>query len=52
MKIVVQGRLLAGTHNLNFDATGLPSGTYLYTLNAKGTDGVEFTRTAKMLLLK
>ncbi len=52
VKVVAQGTLQAGTHNMNFDAVDLPSGIYLYTLNAKGTDGVEFTQTAKMLLLK
>ena len=52
VKVVAQGTLQAGTHNMNFEAVDLPSGIYLYTLNAKGTDGVEFTQTAKMLLLK
>lgn len=52
VRVVAQGTLQAGTHNMNFDAVDLPSGIYLYTLNAKGTDGVEFTQTAKMLLLK
>ncbi len=52
VEIVAQGRLQSGTHNVNFEASGLPSGLYLYTLKAKGIDGVEFTQTAKMLLLK
>ena len=52
VKVVAQRTLQAGTHNMNFNAVDLPSGIYLYTLNAKGTDGVEFTQTAKMLLLK
>jgi Secretion system C-terminal sorting domain len=52
VRVVAQGTLQAGTHNMNFNAVDLPSGIYLYTLNAKGTDGVEFTQTAKMLLLK
>ena len=52
VKVVAKGTLQAGTHNMNFEAAGLPSGIYLYTLNAKGSDGVEFTQTAKMLLLK
>lgn len=52
VKVVAQGTLQAGTHNMNFEAVDLPSGIYLYTLNAKGSDGVEFTQTAKMLLLK
>ena len=52
VKVVAQGTLQAGTHNMNFEAVDLPSGIYMYTLNAKGSDGVEFTQTAKMLLLK
>jgi len=52
VKVVAQGTLQAGTHNMNFEAVDLPTGIYMYTLNAKGSDGVEFTQTAKMLLLK
>ena len=52
VKVVAQGTLQAGTHKMNFEAVDLPSGIYMYTLNAKGADGVEFTQTAKMLLLK
>jgi hypothetical protein len=37
----------AGTHNLNFDATGLPSGIYFYTLATNN-----FIVTKKMMLLK
>lgn len=46
------GKLQAGTHRFNFDASILASGIYFYTLNAKGINGVEFNKTAKMLLLK
>ena len=52
VRVVAQGTLQAGTHNMNFEAVDLPSGIYMYTLNAKGSDGAEFTQTAKMLLLK
>jgi hypothetical protein len=37
----------AGTYKINFDASKLPSGVYLYKLSAKG-----FEQTRKMLLLK
>ncbi len=37
----------AGRHSVSFDAAGLPSGTYLYTLKAG-----EQTTTRKMVLLK
>jgi len=37
----------AGNHEINFNAAGLASGTYIYTLNAK-----DFTETRKMILMK
>ena len=36
-----------GNHKVKFDATGLPSGVYLYSLNAG-----DFVETKKMLLMK
>jgi len=42
----------AGNHNVNFDASDLSSGAYIYTLEAKGSTGAEFKATKKMLLLK
>jgi hypothetical protein len=42
----------AGVHIINFTADGLSSGTYLYLLEAKGSNGVIFNQTKKMLLLK
>jgi subtilisin family serine protease len=41
----------AGYHNLNFDASNLPSGTYIYQLKANGQNG-SFVETKKMLLMK
>ncbi len=52
VKVVANGMFQAGRHNLNFNASDLPSGIYLYNISAKGSDGVEFVQTAKMLLLK
>ncbi len=52
VKVIANGMFQAGSHNLNFNASDLPSGIYLYNLSAKGSNGVEFVKTAKMLLLK
>lgn len=52
VKVVANGMFQAGSHNLNFNASDLPSGIYFYSISAKGSDGVEFVQTAKMLLLK
>lgn len=52
VETLVQGRLNAGTHKVNFEVSGLSSGLYLYSIHAKGSNGVEFTKTSKMFLLK
>jgi photosystem II stability/assembly factor-like uncharacterized protein len=42
----------AGNHTVEFNAEGLSSGTYIYTLEAKGANGINFKSTKKMLLLR
>ena len=42
----------AGSHKVNFDASSLTSGAYIYSISAKGLDGSEFTQSRKMLLMK
>jgi len=44
---LVNGNLSSGRHTLNFSAEGLPSGLYLYKLDANG-----FSSQKKMLLMK
>lgn len=44
---IIEGELSAGNYELQFDASGLSSGTYFYSL----TSG-EFTKTMKMILSK
>jgi hypothetical protein len=49
---VYQGELDAGNYEYNFDASKLPSGIYVYILNAVGSDLNQFTASKKMTLLK
>ncbi|MGD8780937.1 MAG: T9SS type A sorting domain-containing protein [Ignavibacteria bacterium] len=43
----------AGTYELNYDASNLSSGLYIYRMNAESTDGSKsFSKTNKMILLK
>ncbi len=53
-KIYDSGRIdkKAGYHKYEFDGQNLSSGLYIYTLNAKGTDGSNFSQTKKMMLMK
>ena len=44
---LVKGEESAGHHEINFDATNMPSGLYLYRVQAG-----KFNKTKKMLLLK
>jgi hypothetical protein len=48
---LVNKTLDVGYHRVNFNASNLPSGTYVYRLKASGQNGT-FTETKKMLLMK
>ena len=53
VKELINGEKEAGFHELNFNATGLASGVYFYTIEARSIDGKkEFRDTKKMVLLK
>lgn len=47
VEILVNGYLKAGIYNIDFDASGIPSGAYFYRLTAN-----DFTETKKMILIK
>ncbi|HEY6435758.1 MAG TPA: T9SS type A sorting domain-containing protein, partial [Ignavibacteriaceae bacterium] len=49
---LVNTDLAAGQHSINFDASSLNSGVYIYNIEAKGIDGSMFSDIKKMLLLK
>ncbi|MCL4400060.1 T9SS type A sorting domain-containing protein [Patescibacteria group bacterium] len=47
VKTLVQGEISPGSHEIMFDGSSLPSGTYIYRLSAGN-----YTETKKMMLLK
>ncbi len=42
----------SGPHELNFNASGYPSGIYFYRINAISTDGKITTQTKMMSMIK
>ncbi len=49
---ILKGNLTAGGHTVTFKASKLPSGVYIYKLEASGVDGSNFTSVKKMVLMK
>ena len=49
---LISGNLAAGSHEINFNASNIPSGVYFYRLDATGVDGTNFTSVKKMILTK
>ncbi|GMV00334.1 MAG: hypothetical protein AMXMBFR51_30660 [Ignavibacteriota bacterium] len=49
---LVNGNLVAGGHSVDFDASSLNSGVYLYRIEATGVDGSNFVDVKKMILTK
>jgi hypothetical protein len=49
---LVNGNLVAGGHSVDFDASTLNSGVYLYRIEATGVDGSNFVDVKKMILTK
>jgi len=47
LKTLINSELEAGYHEINFDATNLPSGVYLYRIQSE-----DFIQTKKMILMK
>lgn len=49
---LISKNMTAGNHKVNFDASSLNSGVYLYKLEAQGVDGSNFSSVKKMILTK
>ncbi len=47
VRVIINENKDAGTHIINFDASGLNSGIYVYKMEANG-----FVQTCKMVLIK
>ncbi|MDH3269676.1 MAG: T9SS type A sorting domain-containing protein, partial [Ignavibacteria bacterium] len=49
---LLNGTLTAGSHQVNFDASALNSGVYLYRIETTGSNGTNFINVKKMILTK
>jgi hypothetical protein len=49
---LVNTNLVAGAHNIDFNASSLNSGVYMYRIEATGIDGTNFVDVKKMILTK
>jgi len=49
---LLNSNFIAGSHQVNFDASSLNSGVYLYRIEASGIDGTNFVDVKKMILTK
>lgn len=49
---ILNTKLNGGSHTITFDASGLSSGIYYYTMTASGTQGMSFSATKKMVLMR
>jgi hypothetical protein len=52
VRTLVNTNLVAGSHNINFDASMLNSGVYFYRIEATGVNGTNFVDVKKMILTK
>ena len=52
VKELFSGSQNAGTYEAKFDASGLSSGIYFYSIKVSGSNGVDFSDTKKMILVK
>jgi hypothetical protein len=50
--VLVDGKKEAGSHAVEFHATGLASGVYFYRMTADGASGVPYMQTRKLVLVR
>ena len=49
---IIRNSYSPGTYNINFDASQLTSGMYIYSIVATGNSGKQFVESKKLILLK
>jgi len=49
---LVNSKMNAGSHTVNFNASEYSSGVYFYRLDVTGKDGINYSDTKKMVLVK
>jgi hypothetical protein len=49
---LLNGNFIAGSHHVDFNASSLISGVYIYKIEATGIDGTKFIDVKKMILTK
>ena len=52
VKELVSNTQTAGAHTINFNASNLPSGVYIYRITASHNGRIEFTESKQMILMK
>lgn len=52
VRTILSDNYATGNYKIDFNASGLNSGVYFYTIEASGVDGSKFTSTKKMILMK
>lgn len=52
VKTLLNAKMITGSYEIAFDGTGISSGVYFYRLDVTGKDGINFSDTKKMILVK
>ncbi|MCZ7616718.1 MAG: T9SS type A sorting domain-containing protein [Ignavibacteriaceae bacterium] len=49
---ILNNNMSAGNHSIDFNAAELNSGVYFYKIEAIGNNGINFSSTKKMIVIK